>query len=86
MHVDRNIKVNFRHNLVEVKHDKSEAIFELLDSEDGKTVTFKVSSWLGYYRETVVFKVGSCRAVTVRPLSLLRFVHAGLLREDHRYV
>ena len=44
VHVNRNIKVNFRHNLVEVKHDKSEAIFELLDSKDGKTVTFKVSS------------------------------------------
>ena len=69
VHVDRNIKVNFRHNLVEVKHEKSEAIFELLDSKDGKTVTFKV---------------GSFGAISGRQ-SLLRLVHAGLLQGDSHF-
>ncbi|KAL8609101.1 hypothetical protein ACOMHN_030442 [Nucella lapillus] len=39
----RNIQVNYRHNLVEVRPDSKEAVFQLLDSEDGKTVTFKYS-------------------------------------------
>lgn len=43
MAVDRNITVNFKHNLVEVKYDTGEAVFELLDSENGETKTYKVS-------------------------------------------
>ena len=42
LRVDRKIMVNFRHNLVEVKHDTREAVFELLDSEKGETKTFQV--------------------------------------------
>ncbi|KAK7096277.1 sulfide:quinone oxidoreductase, mitochondrial-like [Littorina saxatilis] len=40
---ERNIKVNYRHNLVEVKPDKREAVFQLLDSEKGETKTFEYS-------------------------------------------
>lgn len=36
----KNIEVNFRHNLIEVRKDTSEAVFELLD-DPGKTTTFK---------------------------------------------
>lgn len=38
----RNIAVNFRHELVEVKPDTKEAVFRLLDDPAGKTKTFKV--------------------------------------------
>ncbi|XP_076439285.1 sulfide:quinone oxidoreductase, mitochondrial-like isoform X2 [Babylonia areolata] len=38
---ERGITVNYRHNLVEVRPDSSEAVFQLLDSPDGDTVTFK---------------------------------------------
>lgn len=38
----RDIKLNLRRNLVEVKHEKKEAVFELLDAE-GKTETYNVS-------------------------------------------
>ncbi|XP_033126219.1 sulfide:quinone oxidoreductase, mitochondrial-like [Anneissia japonica] len=36
----RNIDVNFRHNLVEVNHEKKEAVFVKLDSENQDTVNF----------------------------------------------
>ncbi|XP_070178652.1 sulfide:quinone oxidoreductase, mitochondrial-like [Littorina saxatilis] len=39
----RHIKVNYRHNLVEVKPDSREAVFQLLDSEKGETTTFSYS-------------------------------------------
>ena len=38
---ERDIVLNTRHNLVEVKPDTKEAVFQLLDSPDGRTVTFK---------------------------------------------
>jgi len=38
----RNIKLNFRHNLCEVKHEKNEAVFEHLD-EPGKKTTYNYS-------------------------------------------
>lgn len=38
---ERNIQVNLQHNLVEVKPDKGEAVFELLGTEDKKRKTFK---------------------------------------------
>nr|KAG5693982.1 hypothetical protein BaRGS_002280 [Batillaria attramentaria] len=37
----RNIQVNYRTDLVEVKHDSREAVFQNLDSEKGETQTFK---------------------------------------------
>ncbi|XP_043929295.1 sulfide:quinone oxidoreductase, mitochondrial [Protopterus annectens] len=37
---DRNIQVNYRHNLIEVKADKQEAVFEKLDNP-GETITYK---------------------------------------------
>ena len=49
-----------------------------------RQVTFKVSSWQGYYKETVIFKGGSCGAVTGRR-SLLRLVHAGLFQGDSHF-
>lgn len=39
---ERNIQVNFRHELVEVKPDTKEAVFQLLDKPPGTTKTFKV--------------------------------------------
>ena len=41
----RDLDVNFRHNLIEVKPDSHEAVFELLDSP-GETATFKVNQLL----------------------------------------
>ncbi|XP_048251074.1 sulfide:quinone oxidoreductase, mitochondrial-like isoform X1 [Haliotis rufescens] len=40
---DRNIQVNYRRNLVEVRPDKKEAVFVDLDSPEGKTETFQYS-------------------------------------------
>lgn len=37
----RDLHVNFRHNLIEVRHEKKEAVFQLLDSEKGETKTFQ---------------------------------------------
>ena len=48
--VDRNIMVNFRHNLVEVKHETREAVFELLDSEKEETETFQVRHTVWDYK------------------------------------
>ena len=40
----RNITTNFLHSLVEVRHEKKEAVFEILNSgEKEVTVTFPVS-------------------------------------------
>ncbi len=40
---ERDIRVNFRHELIEVKSDTKEAVFRLLDDPKGATQTFKVS-------------------------------------------
>lgn len=40
---ERDIQVNFRHELIEVKSDKTEAVFRLLDDPKGATKVFKVS-------------------------------------------
>ncbi|XP_074648022.1 sulfide:quinone oxidoreductase, mitochondrial-like [Tubulanus polymorphus] len=37
----RGMNVNLRQNLIEVRHETKEAIFELLDSKDKETVTYK---------------------------------------------
>lgn len=39
---DREINVNFRHELIEVKPDTKEAVFRLLDDPEGANKTFKV--------------------------------------------
>lgn len=39
----RDITVNVNHNLVEVRHDKKEAIFKLMDKETPEYVTYQVS-------------------------------------------
>ena len=39
---ERNIAVNYRRELIEVKPDTKEAIFKLLDDPAGSTETFKV--------------------------------------------
>lgn len=39
---ERDISVNFRHELIEVKPDTKEAVFRLLDDPAGATKTFKV--------------------------------------------
>ena len=39
---ERNIQLNFRHELVEVKPETKEAVFSLLDQPAGTTKTFKV--------------------------------------------
>ena len=39
----RNINVNYQHNLVEVRADKKEAVFEKLNTENKERVTFPVS-------------------------------------------
>jgi len=39
---ERDIQVNFRHELIEVKSDKKEAVFRLLDDPKGATKVFKV--------------------------------------------
>ncbi len=38
---ERDIVLNTRHNLIEVKPDTKEAVFQLLDSPSNETVTFK---------------------------------------------
>ncbi len=38
----REIIVNFRHNLVEVRHESKEAVFENLDNPDGDRIVFEV--------------------------------------------
>lgn len=40
---ERNITVNFRHELIEVKPESKEAVFKLLDDPAGGTKTFKVA-------------------------------------------
>lgn len=45
---ERNIAVNFRHELIEVKPDTKEAVFRLLDDPAGKTKTFKVCFLTGW--------------------------------------
>ena len=40
---ERNITVNYRHELIEVKPDTKEAVFKLLDDPAGTTKTFKVN-------------------------------------------
>ena len=39
---ERNIQLNFRHELIEVKPESREAVFRLLDQPAGTTKTFKV--------------------------------------------
>lgn len=39
---ERNIQLNFRHELIEVKPESKEAVFRLLDQPAGTTKTFKV--------------------------------------------
>lgn len=38
----RGITVNLNHNLVEVRHDKKEAVYKLMDKEKPEYVTFQV--------------------------------------------
>jgi sulfide:quinone oxidoreductase len=40
--LEKVIRVNFRHELIEVKPDTKEAVFRLLDDPAGATKTFKV--------------------------------------------
>lgn len=39
---ERNIQLNFRHELIEVKPDTKEAVFRLLDEPAGTVKSFKV--------------------------------------------
>lgn len=41
----RNITVNYRYELIEVKPDTKEAVFQLLDAPAGTTKTFKVETY-----------------------------------------
>lgn len=42
---ERNIHVNYKHELIEVKPDTKEAVFRLLDDPNGTTKTFNVSNY-----------------------------------------
>lgn len=48
---ERNITVNFRHELVEVKSNTREAVFKLLDDPVGTTKTFKVRFLKVFFRK-----------------------------------
>lgn len=47
---ERNITVNFRHELIEVKPDTKEAVFRLLDEPAGTTKSIKVSKLFPLFR------------------------------------
>lgn len=49
---ERNVSVNYKHNLIEVRADKQEAVFEILD-KPGERHVIPVSSRLSWLLEAL---------------------------------